>query len=128
MGVNGKPIGARNHSAPFQGREVEDAFSMDRAPGDWKLQDSAALRGGATILFVCPCGCDSLARLRLTIPGAGADPAAAPGAGPSWQWNGDRGRPTLAPSIRDLGGCRFHGHLTAGRWTFEPDSGAGAQR
>lgn len=42
---------------------------------------------------------------------------------PSWIWNGDRDKPTLQPSIRDVGSCFYHGHITEGVWTFEGDSG-----
>jgi hypothetical protein len=124
MGDKSLPIEGRNHRAHFQGREVDNVFMPDRAPGDWKLTDSGARRGEERILIVCPCGCDSLMSLRVTLPGA---PPPADG-GPAWAWNGDRGRPTLTPSIRDVGGCRFHGHLTGGTWTFVGDSGLGATR
>lgn len=123
MGTHSLPIAQRNHSRPLRGREVDSPFTPDRRPGDWSFRDS----GSGVVLLVCPCGCDSLMRLRTYMRGTPPE-ATAPGEGPRWAWNGDRGRPTLEPSIRDLGGCRFHGHLTDGEWTFAPDSGAGAER
>lgn len=49
--------------------------------------------GGETLLFHCPgCGC-----LHGPIVKAPA------GTRPVWQWNGDRDRPTLSPSIRVQG-------------------------
>lgn len=74
---------------------------------------------GHHIYCECPCGC--AAHMRLPIHDTPEQPA--PANRPSWWWNGDRDKPTLRPSIRDTAGCRFHGHLTDGVWTFEHDSG-----
>lgn len=71
------------------------------------------------IMLVCPCGCKVLMVLGIRGPGAART------ASPQWEWDGNEARPTLAPSIRDLGGCRFHGFLTNGAWTVCPDSGQG---
>jgi hypothetical protein len=43
---------------------------------------------------------------------------------PSWVWNGNLEQPTITPSIRRLDGCKFHGFLTDGVWSFCGDSGA----
>jgi Family of unknown function (DUF6527) len=66
------------------------------------------------LYVICPCGCGMFMHLPIRT-GPKVDGA--------WQWDGNTEQPTLRPSIRDLGGCRFHGHLTSGVWTFEPDSG-----
>lgn len=63
---------------------------------------------------ICPCGCGAYMSLPINDT---------PGTHPSWSWNGDLEAPTLTPSIRDLGGCFFHGFLTGGIWTFCGDSG-----
>lgn len=73
---------------------------------------------GRYIWAVCPCGCGAHMRLPLFKSG---EPK--PGDRPTWEWNGNRDVPTLAPSIRDVGTCYFHGHLREGVWTFEGDSG-----
>lgn len=67
------------------------------------------------VLVICPCGCGTLMRLPIH---RGEHPP-----GVSWLWDGNKEKPTLTPSIRDLGGCRYHGFLKAGVWTFCSDSG-----
>jgi hypothetical protein len=67
--------------------------------------------------FVCPCGCGQAAIIPVYRVG---EPKPAPNA---WTWDGNLETPTLAPSIRDMAGCKFHGHLRGGFWSFEADSG-----
>lgn len=81
-------------------------------PGAFWIAES-----GTYIRLQCPCGCGTHMRLPLYPEGTPHPPVAA------WSWDGNRTHPTLLPSIRDLSGCRFHGHLTSGVWTFQPDSG-----
>lgn len=40
---------------------------------------------------------------------------------PDWLWDGNKQAPTLAPSIRRMGGCAFHGYLQAGVWNSAGD-------
>jgi hypothetical protein len=80
-----------------------------------------ALNGETRILCVCPCGCGGVMNLPIRAAGAAkTEPI-------QWEIGGAPMAPTLDPSIRDLGACRFHGHLRDGVWTFEPDSGAGRE-
>lgn len=72
---------------------------------------------GKSILCVCPCGCGGMMRLRLYSEGTPHPEHTA------WSWDGNRTQPTLLPSIRDVGGCRYHGFLRSGIWSFEGDSG-----
>lgn len=72
---------------------------------------------GTHILLICPCGCGGFMNLKLVREETPNRPH------PTWLWNGDRDLPTLTPSIRDLSGCKFHGFLTDGVWTFCEDSG-----
>lgn len=65
----------------------------------------------------CPCGCGSF--MNLPIHSDGQEKAQTP----SWSWNGNLEKPTLQPSIRDVGSCYFHGYLTGGVWLFCSDSG-----
>lgn len=56
--------------------------------------------------------------LYVWLPGCGGPDAlkiqrGAPGGERVWGWNGDEEKPTLTPSIHDVG--RWHGYLTAGR-------------
>ena len=57
--------------------------------------------------FRCPCGCGKEGW--LPVNGEGSP-------GPSWEWDGNRERPTLAPSVLQLSGCRWHGWLRNGEW------------
>lgn len=59
--------------------------------------------------YTCPCGCGVI----------GDVPAIAKGVITSingWEWNGDFEKPTLAPSIKRMFGCGWHGFLTDGVW------------
>lgn len=58
----------------------------------------------AGFAFRCPCGCG----LESWLPVDQPNPAHC------WQWNGDRERPTLKPSV--LNPCSWHGFLTDGVW------------
>jgi hypothetical protein len=60
----------------------------------------------AILLFVCPCGCSSVASIPV-LPGYG---------GSCWHWDGNLERPTLNPSILRTAGCDrgWHGFLTTG--------------
>lgn len=59
----------------------------------------------AGFAFICPCGCGRHGWLQFR-----------PGPPPSWEWNGNREKPTLRPSVRQVGGCQWHGWLTDGVW------------
>jgi hypothetical protein len=100
---------------PVTGLSVSDRadlFEMSR-PGAFSIKE-----GGRQIWCECPCGCGGF--MNLSIHQEGQTPVEGR---PSWVWNGDYEHPTLQPSIRDMAGCYFHGHLTQGVWTFEGDSG-----
>ncbi len=81
----------------------------DTQPGDHCVDVK-----GDYILCECPCGCGSFMNLPI---------ATGPKQERKWQWDGNREMPTLAPSIRDLSGCRWHGFLERGIWTPCGDSG-----
>ncbi len=67
------------------------------------------------LLFGCPCGCGSLHAVAVKPYD---------GAGPTWDWDGNRDQPTLTPSILSYQlnnsgeriGEHWHGFLTAGRF------------
>ena len=103
----------RNHSTAVTGRvRTHEQLFEEAQPGDYQVNE-----GGDDILCNCPCGCGSMMNLPIAT---GEKPEH------KWQWDGNREHPTLAPSIRDMNGCRWHGHLQNGIWTPQPDSGAGA--
>lgn len=45
-------------------------------------------------------------------------PSQTNGKGASWQWDGDRDKPTITPSINCEKICGWHGHITKGE--FKP--------
>lgn len=79
------------------------AFGEDgpHPPGAFTFE--ANLKG---MFFVCPCGCGAEGFLPFRSEGLGR---------PSWEWNGNRESPTLAPSVRQLN-CGWHGWLRSGNW------------
>lgn len=83
-------------------------------PGLYTFTESGGIK---RIFCKCPCGCGG--HMHLPIYKAGeVKPAVS-----AWEWDGNVDSPTLNPSIRDLSGCKFHGHLRGGYWTFCDDSG-----
>ena len=61
------------------------------------------------IMFQCPCGCGNLGWLPVRNPENVTHP--------SWEWNGDKQRPTLNPSVYNTGmPCKWHGWLRSGEW------------
>lgn len=64
-------------------------------------------RDYAGMIYNCPCGCGKTGALAFR-----------PHASPSWDWDGNKERPTLSPSVHDLNGGKthWHGYLRAGVW------------
>lgn len=61
------------------------------------------------LFYVCPCGCGIDGYLPFRERTENPER-------PSWEWDGDRQKPTLSPSIRRTAGCLWHGFLEAGIW------------
>jgi len=74
-----------------------------------------------SLIYVCPCGCGELNSIPLKPAGA-IEPKR------GWIFDGNYDTPTVTPSIKRLNGCRYHGFLTNGVWTFCGDSGVGRQK
>lgn len=91
----------------------DDLFADDVTDGSF-----TAYEGMSRFHCVCPCGCGSHMNLPVYLSGQ-EKPAQV-----AWVWNGNVEKPTLSPSIHDLSGCKFHGFITDGIWTFTGDSGA----
>lgn len=66
-----------------------------------------------SLWICCPCGCGRITP--LDIYGKGNPKTETP----SWEWDGDRERPTLAPSIHAVG--HWHGWLTRGYFVQNPE-------
>lgn len=103
-----------NHSQPVQATRLTsyDEFfpneGPEPAPGSYFVHDGK-------FWYICPCGCESKGGLPIRC--------AEYQSRPSWEFDGNEECPTLAPSIRQINGCKFHGHLVKGVWTFCNDSG-----
>ena len=61
----------------------------------------------AVLRFVCPCGCGCVIHTPIK-----------PFSERGWNWDGNETMPTLTPSILRTTGCRWHGYLTKGVFTF----------
>ena len=101
-----------NHTTPVPATRLENngqLFEEEKpAPGSFAIYHNA-------VWYMCPCGCGDTAH--LPIRGMWTHK------GPTWEWDGNEEKPTLSPSIRRIGSCKFHGHLVKGVWTFCNDSG-----
>jgi hypothetical protein len=92
-------------------------FRQDENGSLWAAQGENFLPGSACwcgsdesprshLRYVCPCGCGAIG----TIPIVGyPNPQ-------GWAWDGNKGQPTLTPSILRTAGCRWHGYLRKGVW------------
>ena len=88
---------------PIAAKAVADIRAADQA-GAIEFREHPAGKV-AGIAFRCPCGCGREGFLPI-----------GQGKAVSWEWDGNRTRPTLTPSIRQRGGCGWHGWLAAGVW------------
>lgn len=92
--------------ADVPARRVANFDACEKA-GDFYITPPNPAEGGMRrISFICPCGCGSLGGVRVRDDGVKEDGA--------WGWNRDEDKPTITPSIQFIGGCGWHGHLTAG--------------
>lgn len=75
----------------------EGTFDLDIVPaGHFHFYVSRDVADGtepAGILFGCPCGCGAMNSVAFRASRAGR---------PSWNWDGNREKPTLSPSINIL--------------------------
>lgn len=84
----------------FEGM-ADDGKTTKFKPGDseWSTYDNE-ING---LLFVCPCGCGMVRSVPVSGPR-------------KWQWDGNKEKPTLTPSILIIGECGWHGFLTNGEF------------
>lgn len=86
---------------------LKTKFDELLAPGDYMFSGGEGQRPDS-IVFFCPCGtCGDITSIRI----AQKDTKHIP---PSWDWNDNREKPTLTPSILRLDKCKWHGYLTDG--------------
>jgi hypothetical protein len=106
-----------NPRAECDGELVDDINDEVNTPGQFQYYTYRTRRDLTVgLLFICPCGCGELQSVRFRTEVSGERP--------SWNWDGNREKPTLTPSINilqmnDKGeqiGEHWHGYLTAGRW------------
>jgi len=86
--------------------ENGDDLLKFRHPGAFTVK-RADDRGHWFVKYVCPCGCGALDNILVAINYK-------PPSSPSWNWNGSRTEPTLAPSVNRRG--HWHGYLRDGYW------------
>jgi hypothetical protein len=86
---------------------VEDLFDGPRIPGAFKLYKNAR-HDPAGFSFWCPCGCGQMGSVRFKLEGQPH----------GWDWNGDREKPTVNPSILFARGepGEWHGYMVDGVW------------
>lgn len=91
-----------------------DKFPDDGSPVRHDLPPGAAVwvkRYGSEEIgaldITCPCGCGYVHS--ITIRPAGTER-------PSWEWDGNKEKPTLQPSLLMKTPCGWHGYLRAGNF------------
>ena len=85
-------------------KRVPERFPQN--PGEFNIH-----AGDTMLRFRCPCGCGDLVGIPIRKRG---EPPEHPPSKEVWEWDGDYDKPTLTPSIQAVGGCNYHGNLTAG--------------
>ena len=76
-----------------------------------KTGEEVPERTGVAVSFDCPCGCESRCMIEFDKPLDGGPPHGEH----YWNRTGDTFETlTLRPSIQRIGGCEWHGYLTAG--------------
>lgn len=89
-------------TTPVVATLVDDIDHGRTAPGSFEFYKSGD-RYPAGMIYCCPCGCGRTGALAFR-----------PAESPSWEWDGNRDKPTLQPSVHHVG--HWHGRLTAGVW------------
>lgn len=79
-------------------------FETCKVVGDWFFTNSTVDQY-RRLSFLCPCGCGSLAGIRVRNDGKQDEKA--------WGWNLNEDKPTVTPSIR-INDEEWHGHLVDG--------------
>lgn len=92
-------------SGVLKATRVEDIDEVKATSGAYEFTIRPGEDEPCGMIFNCPCGCGREGYLPFR-----------PEPSPSWEWNGSREAPTLHPSVRQVGGCGWHGWLTAGEW------------
>lgn len=88
-----------------QAHKVDD-YQACKNPGDFFLTPPNEHEGGARRLsFLCPCGCGTLAGIRVNDQGTQENHC--------WAWDRNEESPTCTPSILIDHG-HWHGYLTGG--------------
>jgi hypothetical protein len=77
-------------------------------PGEFQFRCEGENSANVKIIFGCPRRAGS----SCSVPVKGE--ALPTGAGP-WGWDGNFEAPTITPSINCVGGCGWHGFITAGK-------------
>lgn len=96
--------------ANVQAKKIDrDDFPKNPGEFSWRPSEENPTR----MVICCPCGCGD-------VIGVNVKPERQFENGPEvppWQWDGNRDKPTITPSIQVLSGCKWHGYLTNGEFT-----------
>lgn len=87
---------------PVAATLCEDIDTVRGKPGAFEFYREGE-RFPAGLIYCCPCGCGATGALAFR-----------PHASPSWEWDGNREKPTLTPSVHHVG--HWHGYLRNGVW------------
>ena len=79
-------------------------YRKDLQPGNARWVDNES--GTAALSYCCPCGCGAVNQIPVYTTPQGC----------GWSWNGNHEKPTLKPSLQMLTKCRWHGHVTEGKF------------
>lgn len=91
-----------------QGRYVDD-IDVATEPGAFTFYTrySDPENKIAGLLFKCPCGCGDTCGINFHEDFE-----------PRWDWDGNKEKPTVSPSIQRIGDCKWHGWFEEGRWVI----------
>lgn len=91
-----------------QGRYVDD-IDIATAPGSFSFyaRYSDPKKKIVGLLFKCPCGCGDICGINFDKKES-----------PCWDWDGNKEKPTVSPSIRRIGDCQWYGWIEEGRWVL----------
>lgn len=91
-------------TSPVAATMTDDIDEVRGKPGAFEYfvagDDKVTPKG---MIYCCPCGCGAISALDFK-----------PHESPSWNWDGNRERPTLTPSVHRVG--HWHGWLRNGVW------------
>lgn len=92
-------------------RDHETWYNGEQQPGDYMFEEGEDGRGGKATYLNCVLPTGAYVSLPLYLKGTKKPPHT------SWEWDGNKEKPTLSPSVwhHGTGPREWHGFITAGR-------------